>query len=95
MENNIDSLYEQLFLFFSRSNSKEIVISFIKMGMELFFNNDSIIIESNNKLYKIVVVDNNKKKYWYIYFNNDAFLKRIRCKNGNLDDVFKFLNNYK
>lgn len=91
MENDAKKLYEQVYLFFSKEGSKQLVMTYIKKGIELLFNYDTLVIITKYDKYTISVIDDNIKKYWNIYSSKKDTYKKITCYNGNLDDVFKYI----
>lgn len=85
-------LYEQVYLFFLRKDSNEIVMNYIDMGFNLIFNSDSLLITKIDDSYSITVVIIEEKKYWNIYSNNNDCSYNVLCSNGNLDNVFEYIN---
>ena len=55
-------LYEQVYLFFLRKDSNEIVMNYIDMGFNLIFNSDSLLITNGDESYVITVVIKRQKK---------------------------------
>lgn len=85
-------LYEQVYLFFLRKDSNDIVISYIDIGLNLIFNSDSLLITKGNNSYIIKVVIRDEKKYWNICSNKNDFNYYLLCIEGNLDEVFEYIN---
>ena len=85
-------LYEQVYLFFLRDGSNDIVMDYIKTGLNLLFNSDSLLITNGDESYTITVVIKRQKKYWNIYSNSKDCNYFLLCDNGNLDDVFEYIN---
>ena len=86
-----NNLYEQVYLFFLKKDANDIVFQYIRRGMNLIFNSDSLLIASINDSYVITVINKNKKKYWNIYSNKTSNNYNLLCKKGNLEDVFQFI----
>jgi len=84
-------LYEQVYLFFLRDDSNDIVMNYINLGLNLLFNSDSLLITNGDNSYSITIVIKSEKKYWNIHSNNNCSYY-ILCDNGNLDDVFEYIN---
>ena len=92
MEKNSNDLYEQVYLFFLKKSANDIVFQYINKGMNLIFNSDSLLVTSINDSYVITVINKNKKKYWNLYSNKNSNNYNLLCRNGNLEDVFEFIN---
>lgn len=61
MDNNAEKLYEQVYLFFLKKNSNDIVFSYIKKGMNLIFNSNSLVITYKKSSYTVTVITKSKK----------------------------------
>ena len=91
MEKNSNDLYEQVYLFFLKKDANDIVFHYIRRGMNLIFNSDSLLITSINDSYVITVINKNKKKYWNLYSNKTSNSYNLLNKKVNLEDVFQFI----
>ena len=87
-----DLLYEQVYLFFLRYGSDDIVMNYIDLGLNLLFNSDSLLITKGDDSYIITVVIRRQKKYWSIYSNSSDCNYYVLCDDGNLDEVFEYIN---
>lgn len=85
-------LYKQVYLFFLKDNSNNIVMSYINLGLNLLFNSNSLLITKADDSYSVTVVIKRQKKYWNIYSNSNDCNYLLLCDNGNLDEVFEFIN---
>ena len=83
-----DKLYDEVYLFFSKNNSNNIVSSYLKKGLELLFSRDYLTIKTNSNEYLIKVIQIKRINYFYVYSNIGKEFK-IKCNNGNLEDVFE------
>ena len=87
-----DLLYEQVYLFFLRYGSDDIVMNYIDLGLNLLFNSDSLLITKDDDSYIITVVIRRQKKYWSIYSNSNDCNYYVLCDDGNLGEVFEYIN---
>ena len=55
-------LYEQVYLFFLRDDSNDIVMNYINLGLNLLFNSDSLLITNGDNSYSITIVIKSEKK---------------------------------
>ena len=85
-------LYEQVYLFFLGDDSNDIVMNYINSGFNLLFNSDSLLITKGDESYNITVVTKRQKKYWSIYSNSNNCYYYLLCEDGNLNDVFDYIN---
>ncbi len=92
MDKTEDLLYEQVYLFFLRDSSNDIVMNYIDSGFNLLFNSDSLLITKGDESYSITVVIKRQKKYWSIYSNSNNCYYYVLCVDGNLDQVFDYIN---
>ena len=84
-------LYEQVYLFFLKKGSNDLIMDYIDLGLNLVFNYNSLLIITSDDSYTITVVINDKKKYWNIYSNMNEQNYYVLCRDGNLNDVFKYI----
>lgn len=92
MDKNGELLYEQVYLFFLRNGSNDVVMGYINSGLNLLFNHDSLLITDGDDSYIITVVIKRQKKYWNVYSNKNDCNYNILCEDGNLDEVFEYIN---
>ena len=85
-------LYEQVYLFFLGDDSNDIVMNYINSGVNLLFNHDSLLITKGDDSYIITVVIRRKKKHWSIYSNSNGCNYYVLCDDGNLGEVFEYIN---
>lgn len=88
---NSNELYDQIYLFFKKENSTKLIYHYMRFGMNLIFNSDSLIITTKNNSYKITIIQIRKKKYWNI--NSKLYSNKILCKDGNMNDLLEFIYN--
>ena len=88
---NSNELYDQIYLFFKKENSTKLIYYYMRFGMNLIFNSDSLIITTKNNSYKITIIQIRKKKYWNI--NSKLYRNKILCKDGNMNDLLEFIYN--
>lgn len=63
----------------------------MRRGMNLIFNSDSLIITTKHNSYRVTIVKINRNNYWNIKSNNHN--NRIICKDGNIDELLKYIYN--
>ncbi|MBQ9012614.1 MAG: hypothetical protein IJ094_03480 [Bacilli bacterium] len=85
-------LYEQVYFFFLKIDSNDIVMSYINKGLNLIFNCDALFITKDCDLYIITVIKKRQKKYWKIYSNIKERNYYVLCDDGNLDEVFEYIS---
>lgn len=83
-----NKLYGEVYMFFNKKGANDLVFSYMEKGLNLSFSSEYLTIDCKKDSYIIKVV-NNKNGYYFSVLSSLGCEIRIKCSDGNLEDVFE------